>query len=478
MKRDLLIDRLEEYSSSMIPLHMPGHKRRVNLSNNFRYLRRLGADLDITEVTGFDDLHEPEGILKASMERAALFWGSDESRYLVNGSTCGILAGIYALTNHGDRVIVARNCHKSVYHAIELRNLEPVFLLPQKDEETGILGSIDPGEIDVALQNHPDAKLIIVSSPTYEGVISDIESICKIAHRRDIPVLVDEAHGSHLGHFGIFPKNAVQCGADLVIQSLHKTLPSLTQTAILHTRGTRVDRCLLKRAIGIFETSSPSYLLLSSIDSCIALLEQEGEDMLQHWYERLSDFDNRARALNHLRLFCRGETKSSVVFDYDRSKIVICTDRIGQSGGKLASLLRENHAIETEFSSLNYCIAMTGAGDRAGDVDCLATALMEIDKEYEGATTICPETHMYLLPSREYPVSTAMSLANETVNFDQAVGRVCAEYLWAYPPGIPLVVPGEVITRELVDLFFDYREAGIVLRSTTYHLEDEISVLR
>lgn len=478
MKRDLLIDRLGKYSSQMIPMHMPGHKRRVNLSNNFRYLKRLGADLDITEVEGFDDLHEPEGILKDSMERAALFWGSDESRYLVNGSTCGILAGIYALTNYGDRVIVARNCHKSVYHAIELRNLDPIFLLPQKDKETGILGSIDPDEIDVALQNHSDVKLIIVSSPTYEGVISDIESICKIAHRRDIPVLVDEAHGSHLGHFGIFPKNAVQCGADLVIQSLHKTLPSLTQTAILHIRGTRVDRYLLKRAIGIFETSSPSYLLLSSIDSCIALLEQEGEDILQHWYERLSDFDNKVENLSYLHLFCRDKKESSFVFDYDRSKIVICTDRIGQSGVKLASLLREHHAIETEFSSLNYCIAMTGAGDRANDMDYFAKALMEIDKEYEGETTICTETHMYLLPSKECSVLDALSLPDETVNFDQAVGRVCAEYLWAYPPGIPLVVPGEVITRELVDLFLDYREAGIVLRSAKYHLEEEVSVLR
>lgn len=478
MRRSLLIDELEEYCDKMIPMHMPGHKRNTDISKKFRYLKRLGADLDITEVEGFDDLHEAEGILKESMERAALFWGSDRVQYLVNGSSCGILAGIYALTDHGDKVIAARNCHKSVYHAIELRGLDPIFVLPPEDEETGILGSIDPKDVEEALNQHPDAKLIILTSPTYEGVISDIEGICKIAHRRGIPVFVDEAHGSHLGHYGIFPSSAVKCGADLVVQSLHKTLPGLTQTALIHINEKRIDVDSVKRAVSIFETSSPSYLLLSSIDSCTAFLEEEGEEAFRQWKERLSEFDEKVSNLKSLYLFSRNGKKNPSVFDYDESKLVICTGSLGKSGREVSDILRKEYSIETELSSLNHCIAMTGMGDRRSDMESLAEALIQIDNRERKADVCRKGQKLYSVPAKNCSVSKALSLNSHIVTYEEAEGRVSAEYIWAYPPGIPLIVPGEIVGGELIELFRSYKAAGISLRSTGKHSSDKICVVR
>ena len=226
-----LLELLEE--NKKIPMHMPGHKRNTALSP---YLKKLGADVDITEITGFDNLNNACGILKESMEKAANLRKADRAFYLVNGATGGILAAVSALVGNGDKVIVARNCHKSVYNAIELAGAVPVFVLPKVDEKTGIPGDIKKEDIENEIKTNPDARLVIITSPTYEGIVSDIKGISEACHKAGIPLLVDAAHGAHLGYGYGFPEDAYTQGADISVESLHKTLPSLTQTAICYCR--------------------------------------------------------------------------------------------------------------------------------------------------------------------------------------------------------------------------------------------------
>ena len=266
-----LRERLRTYGAgNAYPFHMPGHKRQKQPGSLFPY------DLDITEIDGFDNLHHAEGILAEAMERAAKLWGSRKSFFLVNGSSAGLLAGIRALTKRGDKVLMARGCHRAVYHAVELCGLHPVYMQAAWVEEMQISGSIQPETVEKHLQEHPDCNLVVLTSPTYEGVVSDIAEIAKITHRYGAYLLVDEAHGAHLGFCEEgFPDTAVHLGADVVVQSLHKTLPCPTQTAILHVCTEQVDATEVGRQLSVFQTSSPSYVFMAEMDGCISLLERE-----------------------------------------------------------------------------------------------------------------------------------------------------------------------------------------------------------
>lgn len=429
-----LIDFLAEYQKTRVPMHMPGHKRNRNLAN---YLARLGADLDVTEAEGLDNLHDATGILKARMERTAALWGSGRAFWLVNGSSCGILAGVWALVPDGGKVISARNCHRSVLNALILRRARTEYILPKVDE-AGIAGPISPASVADALEKNPDAKLVIVTSPTYEGILSDIPAICGVAHARGVPVLVDEAHGAHLGFGHGFPDGAVKAGADVVVQSLHKTLPSLTQTAVLHLNGERADGEEVRRALAIFETSSPSYLLMASVDGCVDLLRERGDALFSAWRDGLDALRARLSGLKRLSLDGGGTR--------DPSKIVVRTGQSNLDGARLAALLRAR-GIEPEMAAPRYVTLMTGMGDTDETLAALADALMEIDGEMgPGRETPLPRL---ALPARALHPWEAEGRPAEARQPENAIGRVSAEAVWAYPPGIPLVVPGEVVSAEI-----------------------------
>ena len=278
-KQPGLLERLTEYAGSdAYPFHMPGHKRR-EIPDGIPGGFPDPYGIDITEIDGFDNLHHAEGILKDAMDEAAAIYGADRSWYLVNGSTCGILSAVFATTENGGRILTARNCHKAVYHAICLNRLEAEYLYPEEITEFGINGGIRAEDVRKALEkdamrcagNSGDVRgkitkiqAVLITSPTYEGVVSDIRAIADAAHEYGIPLIVDEAHGAHLEYAvqcHSFPKSALEYGADIVIQSLHKTLPCFTQTAILHVKGKLVDQDRVSRYLSMFQTSSPSYLL-------------------------------------------------------------------------------------------------------------------------------------------------------------------------------------------------------------------------
>ena len=335
------------------PFHMPGHKRNTALTGgDFPYNR------DITEIAGSDNLHDASGVILAECERAARLWGAARAHLLVNGSTCGILAAIRAYAGHDRGVVVARNCHKSVYHGIELCRLQPTYIYPAIDPESGICASITPAEVESALAKAPDAKLVIVTSPTYEGVISDIAGIAAVAHALGALLLVDAAHGAHLIYqTESFPENAIKY-ADIAVTSLHKTMPALTQTALALVYNGELESDMAA-AIDIFETSSPSYILLSSIDECIYVAEQ-GAALFEEWSRRLGRFYSSLSSLENLKIL----PASKGMYALDRSKICLGFERLSLDGRDFTArdfgrALRDG-GFEPEMIAYNYAVLMTG----------------------------------------------------------------------------------------------------------------------
>ena len=437
-----LYDLLAEELPHRLPLHMPGHKRSSLLAP---YLKELRADLDVTEIDGFDNLHEPRGILLDGMQRAASLWGACRSFYLVNGSTGGILAGLRALSRAGDSVIMQRECHLSVHQGAGLMNLRPVYLYPDMVEEYGIAASLSAEKLSRCLSEHPQARLLVLSCPSYEGVLSDLESLVSLAHQRGLKVLIDAAHGAHLGLETCFPGGAVSSGADIVIQSLHKTLPSLTQTAIAHA-GSEEAAVLLEEQLDLFQTSSPSYLLMASIDGCVRLLAERGGELFDAWHSRLERFARQARGLKRFKVFGLDGLPGGV-FGHDPSKVLIGCAHSGMTGYRLLHTLREGYGIDLEMAGDLTALAMTGMGDAEDALPRLARALEDIESRTASGelppADALPRAEAVLVPGE------ALAMAYELIAMDEAEGRVCAEYVTAYPPGIPVLVPGEAVTAEI-----------------------------
>lgn len=417
---------LEDFlkSNTTYPFHMPGHKRNL-------YFGGYGIECDITEISGADNLHASEGVLLSLAERAARLWGADKSYILVNGSTCGLLAALGALAERGDKVIISRNCHKSVYHALELFGLKPVFVTPRYIDELGVYASLDKETVAEALAAHSDAACLVAVSPTYEGFISDMEGICRVCHGAGVKVIADEAHGAHLDLSPHFCGGAVAAGADITVQSLHKTLPALTQTAILHVRGNAVDRTRLAHMLAVFQTSSPSYLLMLSAER--AVFAAEDRQNFERWAEMLASFRTEAERMDGIALFD--------ALRKDPSKLVI----VGKNGHLLAEHLRDA-GVELEYATDRFALAMTGMGDRREGFSRLLNALGTArDVPPPSAEAAAP---VYCDGELCTDIGRAVVAEYDLVNIEKSVGRVAAEYIWAYPPGIPLLIPGQRITED------------------------------
>ena len=436
-----LLEKLKNYSASdALPMHMPGHKRNINA---FPWLTELGAALDITEIDGFDNLNDPTELFRDLESRIARLWGADESICLVNGSTTGVLSAIRAALEHGGELLMCRGCHKSVYHAAELVDAKVHYLVPQIDQNFNIWGSVTAEEVSEALDAYSNVCLVAITSPTYEGVISDIQKIADVCHAHGALLFVDEAHGAHLG-FGGFPESAVKCGADLVVQSLHKTLPSLTQTAVLHINRNRIDPTDVRRNTAMFQTSSPFYLLSASIDGCTRYMEQEGVSKAEQWLDALQAFYNNTQDLKNLRILHGGDT----IYSHDPSKIVISAAGTDINGPKLMEIFRENFHIELEMAYGDYVLAMTGMGDTKESLQRLSKAVHAVDDMCHKMNNASRKQE-FSLPDRNLSVHEALTAPGAFIPLSDCLNKISAEYVWAYPPGTPLLVPGEVINETI-----------------------------
>ena len=447
MEKSELERKLVEYvDSENIPFHMPGHKR----NSAFSILNDIGR-YDITEIDGFDNYHHPTDILKSEFDKASKIYGSMKSFYLVNGCTVGILAAVAAIFREGDKILMARNCHKSVYNAVYLNKLKPVYIYPDVDEKTGIYKAVDGNRIAMILKKEPAIKGIIITSPTYEGVVSDINIIANVAHEHRIPLIVDEAHGAHFHFSKNFPKDALEEGADVVVEGLHKTLPSLTQTAIMHVKSRFVDMKLLERYVSMYQTTSPSYLFMSSIGSSI-LCTNNSKDLIDEYCARLAILrKNLKDHLRHLRIFTEND---------DISKIVIITASTNITGSELAGKLKKSYHIETEMASLKSIVLMTSFCDDFGNYEVLYDALLKIDEQLETIEEIslpfCKTDNIIRMTPYQ-----AMNEDVTCVDYSACTGLMAGEYVYVYPPGIPLIVPGEVFDTNVIRSMKEYELGGI-----------------
>ncbi len=418
------------------PFHMPGHKRNIE-----KFGAMLPYHIDITEIEGFDDLHHSEDIFIKMQRDAATLFQAEESHFLINGSTVGILSAILATTSYGDTILVARNCHKSVYNAIMLNNLKPIYIYPKLNEEYLINDEVQASDIEKILENECNIKAVVIVSPTYEGVISNVKEIASIVHKKGIPLIVDEAHGAHLGLHDKLHQNANQQGADIVIQSLHKTLPSLTQTAILHMNGELANRKRVKRYLTMLQSSSPSYVLLASIDQCVKMLIDEKKVLFKEYIENILDLRQHLRELKYIKLV---ETEH-----YDITKVVLSTIYTQLTSQELYGILLEKYHLQMEMVGESYIIAMTTIGDTQEGLRRLLYALQEVDRQVE------QKTLNQVLEYRS-KVKNLVTLPRLKYNIDDPNSSEWFYYL--YPPGIPIITPGEIITAEVEQKLQEYKE--------------------
>ncbi len=444
-----LIDKLTEYGQSKAyPFHMPGHKRRLDcIFNPYKF--------DITEIDGFDDLGEPEDILMDLQKRIAAVYNCKQAFILVNGSTSGVLAGISAALKPLDTILMARNSHKSAYNAAFLRQLKVEYIFPETDSELGINLQITPELVEKKLKNNPAIKAVFITSPTYEGVISDISGISKVVHKHNALLIVDCAHGAHLGMCETYPGNPVSYGADITVMSLHKTLPAPTQTGILCINGDLIAGDRVKKFINIYNSSSPSYLLMAGIEICIDIIGNEREPLFSEYYRSLSEFRIKCGNLEHLKLF---EPECC----YDIGKIVISTYNCNLNGRELSDILRQKYNIETEMSSCNYALAMTSCMDSEEAFILLYNALKEIDfsLKFEKKN----KTEIIFMSEKKFEAYEAEKYNVSTVDIEAAAGKISGEYIYLYPPGIPWIVPGEQITDGILEQIKLYLNNGFNIR--------------
>lgn len=470
---------LEIYSQEdYYPFHMPGHKRNPDTVNT-----DLPFDRDITEIEGFDNLHHPEGILKKAQETAANVYGTKECYYSVNGSTAALLAAVSAAVPRKGQILVARNCHKAVYHALYLRNLIPTYVYPQMNQKWWINGGISPDKVERALAENPEIKAVLLTSPTYDGVVSDIEKIAEIVHRYEIPLIVDEAHGAHFHFSNYFPTSAAELGADLVIQSFHKTLPSMTQTAVLHNCSDRVDSRLIRRFMGIYQSSSPSYILMASMDACMEKMSSDGNEMFREFTKILEKARRRLSECKYIRLVSP-EIGPAGVFDYDRSKLLFSTRYASMTGSELAQILLEKYHIQVEMETEHYVLALAAVGDSEEGFERLCQAIEEIDqeeaqkkKEKREAEEPKAGRTAYTSLSQFMSITEAMESESEIRKLEESVGRISAEFGYLYPPGIPLIVPGEQITGQFIRNMRIYMEEGLYLQGLEDYTNETIRVV-
>lgn len=456
---------MKEYADSdYLPMHMPGHKRRMGEIGNPFFI-------DITEIDGFDNLHHAEGILQKAQERAASLYGSEETHYLINGSTAGILSAISGCTMYGGKILLARNSHKSAYHAAMIKGLHVEYIYPQSLSGMGINGPILPQDVDIQLKNCPDIQAVMITSPTYDGVVSDVKAIAKIVHSYGIPLIVDEAHGAHFPFSEYFPEDSVVCGADVVIHSLHKTLPTLTQTALIHLNGKIIDREKIRKYLTVYQSSSPSYVLMSSLDQCVEWIGNH-RSAFSDFYKILSDCRRRLQDMKCLKLL--------EVPGMDESKILISVKYAGINGHELDCILRKEYHIELEMTCSSYVCAITTVADTKKSLERFTEALLEIDDKLSKRDSLSAledrSSSDTVLPAKAVcTLQKAEECEKEFCLLEESCGRISGNFVTLYPPGIPILAPGEQISFEIMERLKAYTKEGFELHGME---EGSLQVLR
>lgn len=434
---------------------MPGHKLGKGIPKKFlQDMHRL----DLTEIPGVDNLHFPQGPIKQALELASQAFGADETFFLVNGSTVGILSTILTICNRGEKLIVSRNCHKSIINAMILGGITPVYIKPEYDPNFGISTVINLETLDDVLRKNSDAKGVIITRPNYYGICSDILKISELVHKYNMILAVDEAHGAHFRFNNKLPICAMDGGADICVQSAHKTLPALTQSAYLHVKGNRVDIDKLKFNLRMLQTTSPSYLFMSYLDIARALMVEYGESELNKTISNCEWVKSTLSSNQGLTFLSESNLKLG---NMDKTRLVINVEKLGLTGYEVDNILREKHNIQVEMADLYNIVCICTVSDEFDYYQKLAQALRELPTKLNLNSFLADKFNVELdLPEQKLDFSEVYSTKSEKMNLKQAIGMISKESITPYPPGIPIVCPGEVIGSDIVEQIIEILEVG------------------
>ncbi len=448
----------------IVHLDVPGHKGGRGNKELRDFLGRTCLQSDVNSMKPLDNLCHPVGVIKEAQDLAADAFGAKNAFFMVNGATAGVQAMILSSCKPGDKIILPRNVHRSAINALVLTGAYPVYINPGVDQRLGIALGMAMEDVERTIAQHPDAKAILVNNPTYYGVCSNLKEIVRLAHAKGMMVLCDEAHGTHFYFGEDMPLSGMAAGADMAAASVHKTGGSLTQSSILLC-GEQVNADYVRQIINLTQTTSASYLLMSSLDIARRNLALHGVEM----FRKTCDFVNYAREeINQIggyyafgRELCNGDT----VYDFDPTKLSIHTRDVGLAGIEVYDLLRDEYDIQIEFGDIGNILAIVSAGDRELEIERLISALSEI-KRLHGKDPTGMFDHEYIAPVVKLPPQQAFYSPKESVPIEESLGRVCTEFVMCYPPGIPILAPGELVTGEILQYIRYAREKGCFLTGT------------
>ena len=450
MKKRLLYTRLQELSDrGALRFHMPGHK------GNFCFDNENWATLDVTEIPGADNLHDPSDILLKVQKKLAEAYGSEEACILVNGTTTGIQSAIMGVCREGESLLVPLNCHRSVYAGLALGRIKSVYFEPEYDARLGFGKCISLEQVEKNLREHPEVKGMILVNPTYYGTVSDVAAIAELLHKKGKVLIVDEAHGAHLRLCAELPPDAVSCGADIVIQSTHKLLGAFTQSSLLHIQGPLVERSRVKKFLAMLQSSSPSYLLMMSVENAVDEACEKGETVFKTIAERWDFYQKRTGVGDCIALYTPEDRQP-----YDKSKWLLMVKN--GKGTAVEKRLLTEYNIQCEMSGFNYVLAMTGIGTAAGELDQLMAAVADMNRDCPEVSELPDAGFVSVWKHEEkYPLWQALyNMETGRLPLEDAAGSAAAGFVIPYPPGIPVLLPGSLVTEETVAELLRRRRNG------------------
>jgi lysine decarboxylase len=455
---------LKHIEKKPIQFHIPGHKKGAGTSPEFReFIGHNALAMDQINIGPLDDLHSPHGIIKEAQELAAEAFGADYTFFSVQGTSGAIMTMVMAVCGPGDKIIVPRNVHKSVMSAIVFSGAVPVFIHPEVDKNLGISHGITTDSVKKALEQNPDAKGLLVINPTYFGICADLKQIVDLAHSYNIPVLVDEAHGVHIHFHEDLPLSAMQAGADMSATSVHKLGGSMTQSSVLNVKEGLVSAHRVQAILSMLTTTSTSYLLLASLDTARKQLAIEGHDLIEKAIKLANQTRKEINEIDHL--YCVGEEilGTKATFDYDPTKLIISVKELGLTGYDVEVWLRENYQIEVELSDLYNILCIITPGDTEYETSILVKALKDLSDHFkhQADQSVKPSVLLPNIPVLALSPRDAFYSETEVVPFEESAGRIIAEFVMVYPPGIPIFIPGEIITEENLAYIKKNLEAGL-----------------
>jgi arginine decarboxylase len=473
-----LFDTLKKYSqNSVTHFDVPGHKRGKGLKEFADFMGDAVMRCDVNSMKPLDNLANPIGVIQEAEElMAELFW-ADYAFFLVNGSTSGIQAMIMSVCNPGDKIILPRNVHRSAINGLILSDTIPAYIEPEIDQDLAVSLNISIESVEQAIMRNPDAKAILITNPTYQGFVTNLKKIVQLAHQNGIAVLVDEAHGTHFSFGNKFPVSGMDAGADMTTVSFHKTGSSLTQSSALFLNEGYIDRRRVKTILNLMQTTSASYLLMSSLDAARKNLAQNGEDEFKRVLSLTRRFREEINSIEHISSFGKELIGRDGVFNFDETKLSITVNRLGLSGLEVYDILRDEYDIQMEFGDAYNVLAVITLGDNEESLDILLKALKDISIKYKKDKIF--DEHSIITHSPDVIVSPrhAFYSSKKVKKLEDCAGDISAEFIMAYPPGIPIVAPGEKISKEIIEYVIFLKEKNSMITGPEDAYADYINVL-